>query len=119
MSPDKTTENIELLHNKVADLIRQGKSENYIVDELRKDGINLDYAQIIIANVHNDIHDRKSFWKLIFGGMFFILGGLAINFFSYLIAVNVGSLLFSLFWGIVVVGIIMVARAFIVFKNNR
>lgn len=114
---DHKFDNVALLHRKAKDLLRQGKSEGYIVDELKKDGISLDYAHQIISNVDSDIHDRKSFWKLIFGGLFFIAGGLAINYFSYQIAENTGSFFFYLFWGIVVVGIVMIIRAFIIFKN--
>ena len=112
-----TSERVTFLHKKVKDLLKQGKSENHIIEELKKDGINLDYAHIIIENVYNDIHDRKNFWRLIFGGLFFIIGGLAINYFSYQIAANAGSFFFYLFWGIVVAGIVMILRAFIIFKN--
>jgi hypothetical protein len=117
MSSSEGSENVALLHKKARGLLRQGKPESYILEELRKEGITMDYAQIIMANVYNDIHDRKSFWKLLFSGLFFIIGGLAINFFSYQIAVNTGSLFFYLFWGIVVSGIVMIAKAFIIFKK--
>lgn len=117
LPPDKESENVTILHKRVRDLLKQGKSESYIIDELRKSGIHSDYAELIIGNVQNDTHDRKSFWKLISGGLFFIAGGLAINYFSYQIAVNRGSFFFYLFWGIVVVGIAMIVKAFTIFKR--
>jgi len=114
---DKTSETVTLLHKKVKYLLKEGKQEDYIIEELKKDGISLEYAHIIIANVYNDMYDRKSFWKLIFGGLFFIAGGLVINYFSYQVAANAGSFFYYLFWGIVVGGIVMIIRAFVIFKK--
>ncbi|MEO8405765.1 MAG: hypothetical protein ABI480_14255 [Chitinophagaceae bacterium] len=112
-----SSDKIVFLHEKVKQLLRQGKSEEEIVEELAKDKIDTGYATMIIDNVQNDIHDRKSFWRLIFSGLFFVLGGLAINYLSYKIAVTANSLFFYLFWGIVVAGVVMIIRAFIIFKK--
>jgi hypothetical protein len=112
-----SSDRVTLLHRKAKQLLKEGKSEAGIIRELSGEGIDAGYAETIINNVQNDIHDRKGFWKLIFSGLFFILGGLAINYFSYQIAVNANSLFFYLFWGIVVAGIVLIIRAFIIFRD--
>lgn len=117
MPLDDTSENIDLLHIKVKDLVRQKKTDEEIVEALKREGINEDYAQVIIANVQNDIHDKKNFWKLLIGGIFFIVGGLTVSYLSDRMTKNTGGLFFDLFWVIVVAGIILVIKAFIIFKK--
>jgi len=50
-------------------------------------------------------------------GVFFIAGGLYINYSSYNIAVNNNADFFYVFWGIVVAGIGMLVRAFFLFRK--
>ena len=73
MEHQQVSNEVKILHQKVRGFLKQGMTESAIISELQKLGIDANYAEIIIANVHNDIHDRKSFWKLLFGGLFTIL----------------------------------------------
>ncbi len=113
---DPTTK-IDLLHKKVRTLLRQKRQHAEIITELKRDGIDPDYAQTIIDNVYNDISDKRNFWKLLFSGVFFILAGFILNLLSYRIAVNSISVIFYLFWGIIVAGIILIIRAFVLFRK--
>ena len=108
---------IETLHKKAKALLKQDMDEDDIMDELVKEGIDRHYAALIIDNVQSDIRDRADAWKLTLMGSFFIVGGIYINYFSYRIAVNANASFFYLFWGVVVVGILMVIKAFFLFRK--
>lgn len=108
---------IKELHEKARSLIKQDMEEDALVEEMKKEGIEAGYARLIIDNVKSDIRDRADAWKLIFMDVFFIVGGLYINYFSYRIAENAKASYFYLFWGIVVVGILMLVRAFFLFRK--
>jgi uncharacterized membrane protein len=110
-------ERVDHLHTLAKNLIKNKVAETQILKELLKEGINENYALTIIQNVKSDIDDKKEFWKLLFMGTFFVIGGLVINYYSYKIAENGNSFFFYLFWGIVVTGIVLIIRAFILFKN--
>ena len=108
---------IATLHKKAKALLKQNIDEDELIEELKKEGIDSGYAQLIIENVKGDIRDRADAWKLTLMGTFFIVGGMYINYFSYQIAVNANATFFYLFWGIVVVGILMLVRAFFLFRK--
>ena len=110
-------ERVDYLHSIAKNLIKCKIPDNQILYALLKEGIDENYALMIIENAKSDIDDKKEFWKLLFMGIFFVIGGLAINYYSYKIAENANSFFFYLFWGIVVAGIILIIRAFILFKN--
>lgn len=95
----------------------QGLSSEQILSRLVADGLDRDYAEMVLANIENDIHDNRSFWKLFIGGLFITVCGLGINYYSWQIARNYNTAEFIVFWGIVVAGIIMIFRAFIIFKK--
>jgi hypothetical protein len=111
------SEQIDSLHKKVKDLHKQGKTDDEIIGELENEGVENTYAQMLLENVYNDIHDKRNFWKLIFGGAFFILGGLAINIFSYRIAENSNASYFFLFWGPPIAGLLLIIKAFTIFRK--
>ena len=111
------SEKIDFLHRKVKDLRKQGKKEEEILRELENEGIEDSYAQMILENVNSDIQDKRNFWKLIFGGVFFILGGLAVNIFSYRIAENFNASYFYLFWALPIAGILLIIKAFTIFRK--
>ncbi len=115
--PETHSAKVDFLHNKVKNLLKDKLTDEQIISELANDGIDSFYAQTIIDNVNNDRSDNKNFWKLIFGGAFFTISGILINYFSYTIAVARNSWFFYLFWGILVFGIITICRAFIIFKK--
>jgi hypothetical protein len=105
------------LHNKVKELIKQGLKEEEIVNKLMQEGLDEQYCALIIANIENDIEDRQSFRKLLIGGLFMTAAGLVINLLSYKISVNFVSFFYYVFWGIPVIGIVMIIRAFILFRK--
>jgi hypothetical protein len=108
---------VDLLHQQVAGLLKAGQSHEAIVEVLSKEGINADYAFVIIGNVLKDTQHRKNFWFLIFGGSFCILGGIALTYYSYKIAVDHSSPYFYLFYGIPVAGLLMIVKAFTLFRK--
>ena len=117
MKQNSVKDHINDLHQKTKALIDQNLSEAEIIDELRKDDVDELYAKTLIENVSGDNRDRKDFWKLLLMGICLIAGALAINYFSYTIAVQSGSFSFYLFWGVIVAGLLMIVRAFILFRK--
>jgi hypothetical protein len=108
---------IDNLHKKAKALLKQDMDEEEIIHELVKGEIDTGYANLIIENVKGDNRDRADAWKLTFMGASFIIGGIYINYFSYMISVNANASFFFLFWGIVVVGMLMLTRAFFLFRK--
>jgi len=115
--PDKTSEQIELLHSRVKEYLNKNYSEEEIIEQLNKDGIEPHYTRLVFENIHDDRSDSKNFRNSIILGCFFIAGGLLINIFSYRIAVNSNSSFFYVFWGIVVFGITTIIRGFILYRK--
>ncbi|MEP7319438.1 MAG: hypothetical protein ABI921_11880 [Panacibacter sp.] len=113
----ETDTRIKHLHKKAKELLKQNIEEVELINELIKEGIDRHYAGLIIENVKSDIRDRTDAWKLTLMGTFFVVGGIYINDFSYRIAVNANSAFFYLFWGILVTGILMLFRAFTLFRK--
>jgi hypothetical protein len=109
---------IEQLHNKVRGLLNSGMGADEIIATLKREGIDPAYTILIIQNIKSDNRDKMDFWKLIFMGSFFIIGGSLINYFSYRIAARANSTFFYLYWGIVVVGAIMIIRAFSLYRKH-
>ena len=91
-------------------------AEEEIIEELKKDGIETHYAQIVIENVRDDKDDLKSFRNSLIMGGFYIGGGLLLNFFSYNFATAANSVFFYFFWGIIVLGLVTIIRGFILYK---
>ena len=85
------------LHQAVKDFLLKGITQEEIIKQLAKQNIDAFYAQTIIYNVLSHQQDKKDFWKLLLMGLFTTTAGLMINYFSYSIAVNSGSLSFYLF----------------------
>ena len=118
MSPqDQTSKEIAALHSKVKDLLKQEYTDDQIIGELKKDGIEEHYTRLIIDNVHNDKSDKISFRNSLIMGTFYIGAGLLLNILSYTIAVQRNSTYFYLFWGIVALGIVTIVRGFILHKK--
>ncbi len=111
-------ESVALLHKNVAAKLKAEWPEEQIVDELVREGIEPNYAWLIIGNVKEDGAKQRAFWKLLSFGLVLTIGGLLINFSSYQIAAQARSVtFFYLFWGIVVTGLITICRAFILYRK--
>jgi len=112
---DLTTE-IEELHLQVKKLLSENHTNEAIVEQLQKQGLERYYIETIIENIRDEELDKKSFRNSMIMGLFYIAAGLLINIFSYRIAENISSSFFYLFWGVVVLGIVTIARGFILYK---
>ena len=108
---------IDYLHKKTRALVKSGSDEQDIVFELKLDGVNEDYAKLIIENVLNDMRDRSDFWKLFIFGLIFTVGGLFVNIYSYTMAVVHDHKYFYIMAGIVVFGVVLLARAWMLYKR--
>jgi hypothetical protein len=113
---DLTTE-IEQLHVLVKKLLEEKHSNEEIVEQLQKQGLEPYYIETIIQNIHDEESDKKSFRSSMIMGLFYVVAGLSINVFSFMTAENTGSSIFYLFWGIVVFGIVTIIRGFILYKR--
>jgi hypothetical protein len=114
---ENTSQKITALHAQAKKLVHANESEEFIINELCKNNITKDYAAVIIDNVLNDIRDRKDFWKLLTMGCFFTITGLLITYFSYTAATQSNGGFYFVYWGIVVTGIIIICRAFSLYRK--
>ena len=105
------------LHARVKEMIREGMKEEEVIDKLVREGLDKQYCYLIIANIENDVEERRDFRKMLFGGLFITAGGLMINLLGYKIGLNFGSSFYYVFWGIVVSGVVMIIRGFILFRK--
>ena len=116
MKEKDVTDRIDYLHKKTAELIARGLPVREIVAALKEEGIDEQYAKTLIHNVLNDSRSQNnSLWWLIMGIILFV-GGLAVNYYSYQLAENTGGF-YVIFWGVVVTGAGMIARALILWKR--
>lgn len=105
------------LHEKAKELILEKKNEEDIIFELKKEGIEPGYAELIIENVKTDLFNKTEFKKELVKGIAFTILGLILNIVSYIAFSNAGEVFWIVFWGIVVFGITLIFRAFIIFKK--
>ena len=108
---------VKHLHTKARSLLTKKKNDEEIITELTKEGIDSNYAVIVLENVKNDIYDKKEFWKHLIMGSIIVIAGLAINYLSYNHAEETGSGYFLALWGVVVIGIIIIMRGIIIFRK--
>lgn len=107
--PEGTT--IDHLHQRAANMLAQGADEAFIISTLVKTGIEQYYAETILENVKNDKYDKKQFWKHLFAGTFFILAGLCMT------LLGRWGMVYVIYWGIVVYGVVLVSKAIILFRK--
>ena len=117
MSQGTSSEKIKFLHNKVHSLLKQNFTNEQIIEELKKENLEQYYIETIIENIKHEKTNNKNFWNSMIMGGFYIVSGLAINFFSYRFSENSNSSGFYLFWGIVVFGIVTIIRGFILYRK--
>ncbi|MEO7310802.1 MAG: hypothetical protein ABIX01_10425 [Chitinophagaceae bacterium] len=108
---------VKLLHKKAAQLLQNKAKDDEIITALIKEGINHDYATLILDNVKDDVHDKKEFRKHWVSGSFITIAGLLVNYLSYEISEKYGAGSFLLLWGIVLFGILIIVRGFIIFRK--
>ena len=116
MKERSVKEHINYLHKKTKELIGEGLSVREMVEALKKEGVEEPYAKTLINNVLNDDRDHNNSLGLLITGIVFFVGGLAINYYSYQFAENGGGF-YIIFWGIVVSGAGMIARALMTWKK--
>lgn len=116
MKERSVKDHIEYLHKKTAELISEGLSVREMVEALKKEGIEEQYAKTLINNVLNDDRNQNNSLGLLITGIVIFVGGLAINYYSYQFAENAGGF-YIIFWGIVVTGAGMIARALMLWKR--
>lgn len=105
------------LHEKARELILEKRNEEDIIFELKKEGIESGYAELIIQNVKTELSDKTEFKRELVKGIAFTISGLILNLVSYIAFLNTGSFFWIVYWGIFVFGITLIFRAFIIFKK--
>lgn len=108
---------IKKLHADAAQLLLRHKSDEEIVDHLVANGCDRNYAEMILLNVKNDAADKVHFRKSIAVGVGFLLAGFLLTYSSYFFAISRGAPFYFLYWGLLVAGVSMIARAFILFRK--
>ena len=115
---DDIESKIDAMHQHARALVRQKLSDKDILSVLiRQFNISEEYAVMIVDNVRNEKDNQKNFIKAMTLGWTLLLGGLALNYFSYQISENTGSSTVIIFYGIVGLGIITILRGWILYRN--
>lgn len=112
-----TNAQILALHKKAKELILEKRNEDDIIFELKKEGIEPGYAELIIQNVKTDLSDKTEFKRELVKGIAITIFGLILNIVSYIAFSNTGAFFWIVYWGIFVFGITIIFRAFIIFKK--
>ena len=110
-------EHIKALHEEIARFLREKKEETAILDHIVSKGYDRHYAEMVLNNVKGDVDDRKGFWKTFFYGFCFLLSGVIVSLASRRFAIASGALFYIFYWGLIVAGISIMARAFILFRR--
>lgn len=108
---------IDQLHHDAAILLRQHKTDEEIIQALVKQGTDRHYAAIILNNLRNDHLNKKKFRNTLLAGLGILIMGLLLNVASYRFSLKGGMLFFYVFLGVVVTGISIIARAFILYRK--
>lgn len=116
-SSDPLSEKVERLHEEVRMRLKQNQSHEQIFKSLEEKGLEPYYIKTVIQNIEDEKADKKSFRNSMIMGLGYVIGGLLINYFSYKFAVESGSFVIYIFWGIVAVGIVTIIRGFILYRK--
>ena len=111
------SDHIKLLHAEVANLLQKKKNEEDILEHITSKGYERYYAEMILDNVKEEAADKKSFKKTFFYGLGFLVTGILVSLASRYFALSIGAAFYIFYWGLIVAGISIIARAFIIFKR--
>jgi hypothetical protein len=112
---DKSDLIIKQLHDEAAKLLAQNFSDDQIILELKKFGIEDAYAEMVLLNAKEDKLDKKDFYKHLFGGIFILAAGAISSVESYKLALPGG--LYIVFTGVMIYGIFAITRAIVIFRK--
>ena len=105
------------MHLAVKELMQQGKSDEEISALLVSKGYEKYYAEVIIQNIRIEKENNRKFRETLLYGTIFLAGGIVLNIASRSFAISSGSFVYFFFWGVIVTGITIIARAFILFRR--
>jgi len=80
---DNTDVIIKRLHDEAVKLLHQKLSDEQIIVELKKMGINEHYAEMVLLNAKEIKSDAKEFYKHLLGGIFILLAGIVLSIGTY------------------------------------
>ena len=112
-----TDDQIKMLHAEVAVQVQEKKSDAEIMEYVISKGYERYYAEQVLNNVREEIAAKKNFWKTFFYGMGFLLSGILVSLASWYFAISTGAMFYFFYWGLIVAGISIIARAFILFRK--
>lgn len=110
-------DDIGLLHDEAARMLKEKKSDEDIILYIISKGHEWHYAELVLDNVRRDAHNKKGFWKTLFYGLGFLVAGVTLTISSKVFSTSLGIAVYGVFWGMIVVGISIIARAFIIFRK--
>ena len=106
---------IKDLHSEAALLLKDDYTDEEIINQLMQKGIDRHYAALVLENAKSDVSDKKEFYKLFFMGVFYAGGGGIYTYMNYQHPFPGG--MYFVFWGVIVYGISLLVRAFILFRK--
>jgi hypothetical protein len=106
---------IKQLHDEAVKLLDQKLSDEQIIIELKKMGIDDHYAEIVLLNAKEMKSDTKEFYKHLLGGIFVLVAGIILSIGTYVYSRSGGF--YIVFTGIMLYGIFAITRALVIFRK--
>ena len=113
----QASDDIKLLHDEAAQLLAASKSDEEIISYIIAKGYERHYAENVLDNIKEDVQDRRNFWKTLFYGISFLIAGILVTVASRQFAISTGALFYLFYWGLIITGISIIIRAFIIFRK--
>ncbi|BAV09676.1 hypothetical protein SAMN05421788_1011113 [Filimonas lacunae] len=114
---DAASRTIEAIHESVRTYLKQGLTNEQIIEKLKEENLEPYYIETVIDNIYKEYEDKKNLKNAILTGSILVIVGLVINMLSYRLSENMNSSAFLLFWGIVVTGIVTIIRGMILYRS--
>lgn len=105
----------EELHRIAADMLKAKISEQTIIANFYRKGLDAYYVEMILEHVKTDIENRKQFRIHVLSGGFVLLAGLALTIGTHMRAGSERN--YYVFAGIMVIGIMSITRGIILFRK--
>ncbi|AXY73073.1 hypothetical protein D3H65_03405 [Paraflavitalea soli] len=108
---------IRTLHSKASRLVESRYTDEYILEELCREGISIDYARAILTFAHSDCASKKEAQVKLTTGLALIMGSVLFIITSYRFVQQTGMGMLLIEWGIVIAGIMRLFKSYGLFKR--
>jgi hypothetical protein len=109
---------IQQMHDEARKLLQEGLADDAIVGKMKNQfSIDSFYAETILDNIYAEKENRVAFFKHLAYGLTMIIAGAWMTYRSYVLSIEMGIVPTLILWGLVVSGISVLIRGFILFRK--